>query len=65
MGVIWIPLPNPYCSLGLNLDTILIFPELDIGTKCVVDMDNNQTVLYHPDAPFGEPPKKGRYVIAR
>lgn len=22
--------------------------EIDMGTKCVVDMDDTQTILYHP-----------------
>ena len=40
---------------------ILSIAEMDLGTKCVVDITDNQTILYHPDAPFGQPPaKKGR-----
>jgi len=42
---------------------IVYATEIDLGTKCVVDMKDDQTVLYHPDAPFGEPHKKGRYAI--
>ena len=36
-------------SNGLKYFKVCIFiSEVDLGTKCVVDMDADQTVLYHP-----------------
>ena len=33
----------------LNHDNLFVFfSEIDLGTKCVVDMDNSQTMLFHP-----------------
>ncbi len=26
----------------------LYFAELDMGTKCILDMEDNQTILHHP-----------------
>jgi hypothetical protein len=36
-----------------------IFPEKDLGTKCVVDIDCNQIILFHPSTGMHELKKDG------